>query len=386
MVPAGECVIELECAECLPEKMPAVTSHAARAGAVRVPHGEEAALSCGAGHFLLYARPVLAVRCDGGRWRVGADGALRSLFDLGCQEDVLEDVEHAVQQCAPPLQGRAYETRAARVTAHLATLCFDADRALTVSARVSASPRGVPLPAHSDARAPLSILGNFNHMFDSSTRHQAERLFSNDARLDRRLRELFKHDRYTFAGQTLTAGKLLAPGYFDSQYARVTEFASNKVLSWKSVVEGNLQHLHADVGGFMARSRATDAVDVYAGTHGVLTLNTGGDTRPEVYLSAGRRFPVPRYIWTVVHSPRRNEGIALVLLNDPYVTVSEIRDAVFCTSKCGQVSWLEHLTRQRNYERPLLGLVFCCDLPAFASHVPEAPRIYNDTVQLLHLK
>lgn len=290
-----------------------------------------------------------------------------------------------MEHCGSPMQGRAYQMQEVgfRGVRHLATACFDEDRAVAVRLHASNAPRNqLAMAPHSEQTSPLSILGNFNHMFDAKTRHDAEKLYSDDVRLNRRLHELFKHDHYCFAEQTLTAAKLLSGRYFDDQNTRVTEFVSNQVASWRSVVRGNLHHLHRDVAKFMKRNRGVMNLDVYAGTHGVLSLNTGTPTS-EVYLKAGKRFPVPKYIWTVLHAQRENRGLAVVLLNDPYVTVSEIREAVFCESKCGSVSWLIHLKRNRNYERPVSGLVFCCSLLDFAERVTEMPKIFNGTVRHL---
>ncbi|CAG9793623.1 unnamed protein product [Diatraea saccharalis] len=361
--PPAACVIDLECAECMPDNMPMVTSHRAVNGSVRVPSGDEALLSCGGGKFLEYPlRDSLAAVCEGGRYRLRHDRSLRHLLDLGCQESVLEDVLHQVPECAAPLQGRAYlvQERGGRVR-HLAALCYDPDRG--VSAR--AQPRPPRLPPHEDARAPLSLLGNFNHMFDARTRRDADRLYSDDARLNRRLRELLRPGRVALAGQQLTAAGLLAPGYFDDQEARVVDFASNKVAVWRSVAEGNLRHVRRDVAAL--RRRAPD-VQIHAGTHGVLAVRGAG----AVHLRGGGRFPVPRYVWTA--AVRGARGLALVVLNDPLVAVSEVRRAVFCESVCGRARWLLHLHRNRNYEVPAAGLVFCCSLANFTALVPELPE------------
>lgn len=274
-----------------------------------------------------------------------------------------------MEHCPPPLQGRAYRTQAASGARHLATVCFDADRALAVRAHVAAPLR---LPPHHDGRSPLSLLGNFNQMFDARTRAAAERLYSDDARLNRRLRELLRHDRVALAGQTLTAGRLLGGDYFDDQDVRVSDFASNAAAVWGSVAEGNLRHLHRDVSRLLRAARPRTELHVYAGTHGVLSLRTDGSARREVFLRADR-FPVPRYLWTVVHAPGRARALAVVLLNDPFVAVSEIRAAVFCESACAGVPWLRELRRQRRYETPLYGLVFCCGVHDLTALVPEMP-------------
>ncbi|KAJ8713236.1 hypothetical protein PYW07_013606 [Mythimna separata] len=370
------CEMELECAECVPDNMPLVTSHRAANGSLTVPAGDELTLACGGGKFLAYPlRDTLTVQCEAGRYRVRADDTLRHLLDLGCQESIFEDVLHQVDNCGN-LQGRAYLMRSAgaQPSRHLAALCFDADRAVAARLRMSNAPHNaLRVAPHSDAAAPLSLLGNFNHMFDATTRHAAERLYSDDARMNRRLRELLKHEHYSFAEQSLTSAKLLSSHYFEDQNMRVTDFVSNRVAVWRSVAHGNLRHVQRDVAKFLALSRPHAELDVYAGTHGVLALRVGHD-HTEIFLKAGQRFPVPKYIWTVVHAKQANKAVALVLLNDPFVSVSEIREAVFCESACGRVPWLHELRRQRRYETPLYGLVFCCSLRNFTSVVSEMPE------------
>lgn len=78
--------------------MPVVTSHRAANGSVRVPAGDELTLACAGGKFLLYplADALVAV-CEGGRYRLRKDHTLRHMLDLGCQENVFEDVMHQVR-------------------------------------------------------------------------------------------------------------------------------------------------------------------------------------------------------------------------------------------------------------------------------------------------
>lgn len=295
-----------------------------------------------------------------------------------------------VENCRAPLQGRAYQMQEAgtRNVRHLATLCFDEDRAVALWLHVTNAPRNqLQLPPHSEQRSPLSLLGNFNHMFDAKTRHDAEMLYSDDVRMNRRMQEIFKHDRISFAGQTLTSAKLLSKRYFDDQNMRVTDFVSNRVAVWRSVAEGNLRNIHKDVAKLLELSRPHDELQVYAGTHGVLSVRSG-HARKNLYLKSGNRFPVPRYIWTVVHSKKRELATAIVLLNDPLVAVSEIKEAVFCESGCGSVSWLHELRRNRNYETPINGLVFCCSFHNFTNVVTEIPRdeitVSNDVRGMLN--
>lgn len=278
-----------------------------------------------------------------------------------------------VEHCNPPLQGRAYQMQSpGRGARHLATVCFSADRASPLRARASSSPT-LHLPPHHDARAPLTILGNFNHMFDAKTRHDADKMYSDEARMNRRLHEIFKHRRFSFADQYLTSAKLLSDLYFDDQNRHVTDFVSNKVPAWRSVAFGNLQHLQRDVASLMRRARLDKLVlDLYTGTHDVLKLRSGAK-RKDFYLKPGM-FPVPKYLWAVIHDKQNDRAVAVTVLNDPFVTVNEIKESLFCESSCKDVRWLGELARDYNYMRPLYGLVFCCNVHNFTDIVPEMPK------------
>lgn len=359
-----DCVIDLECEECLPEHMPLVTSQEALDGSVVVAHDHEITLSCKDGRFLLYpSLSVLRAKCEDNKYKLH-DGTVRRLPELGCQESLFEDVLHHVSECGPPHVGRAYQYSDGGK--HLAALCYDPDRAIPL--HLHSARAGIRMRPHEHSRTPLSVLGNFNHMFDSKTRSDAEKLYSDDDKINKRLRETLKHERHSFAGQRLTSTKLLPASYFDDQDMRVSNFVSNRVAAWTSVAEGNWRHLTHDVSAFLRQeSRAV----VYAGTHGIGTTNSVPPS--QLYLKPEGRFPIPRYLWTVLVDPIRQKAIALVALNDPYVTVSQIRDSVFCESLCGRVSWLQELHRNRNYETPLYGLVFCCSVQNITSIVNEMP-------------
>lgn len=90
-------MIDLRCEECVPDHMPLVTSHAAEDGVLTLEEGARVTLSCGAARLLTEpTRAMLEAVCERGKYRLLHDGSLRHLFELGCQEDVFEDVQHQV--------------------------------------------------------------------------------------------------------------------------------------------------------------------------------------------------------------------------------------------------------------------------------------------------
>ncbi|XP_032520346.2 uncharacterized protein LOC116772316 [Danaus plexippus] len=366
----SSCVFDLECPECIPDNMPLVTSHRAHNGSVLVAEGDEVTLSCGASRFVLFPlRATVTARCSAGLLRVAGEATLRHVLDLACQQDMFGDALHSVEGCAPPLQGHSYQLQESSAgPRHLALVCFDEDRGLPVFTQaVSSASHELRLAPHSDRSSPLTLFGNLNGMFDANTRAVAEKLYSDDERLNRRLHELFKHERISFASQRLTSGRLLAPHYFDDQNMRVAEFTTNKVALWTSVAEGNWRHLQRDVARLL---RARGGLVVASGTHGEGALRAADGRRP-VRLR-GERFPTPRYVWSLVAGGGR--ALVVLVLNEPFVSVSEVREAVFCESACARVSWLRELRRARRFETPLYGLAVCCEAHEAAEKVPEIPR------------
>lgn len=352
--------------------MPLVTSHSAGAdGTVRIPHSDSLTLDCRDSRFLAFPKlSVLEARCDRGRLRLRDDLSVRDLLALGCRDPLFEDVEHDVPHCPLPLQGRAY--LAPRSHRHALALCYDAERGLAT--RVQFAIGRASLAAHSDRPRPLGrgVLAGLARAIDSTGRREAEALFADDARLSRRLRALLGRESDALAGETLARVELASGRYLSPEEKPAARFVTNAVAAWSSVAEGNWRNLQRDVARLARESRRS--LEVFAGTHDVATLRTeSGPPRRELYLRPERRFPVPKYLWTVAIDASARRAIALVVLNDPFVAVSEIRDAVFCESVCGRLPWLKELRRNRNYETPLYGLAFCCAVGNF-TRVTEMPR------------
>lgn len=317
--------------------------------------GEEARLSCGEGGFMVQpGRRDYRVTCRAGRYVPDGETDGRHLVELGCAAAAVRDVRVDAALCPGPGSGREYRAGDTR----LLQLCYDEERALPLRASM-ATVGDPPEPRRHSRRA--GMLASLDGVLAARALSETERLLSDERRLTARLRALHGPQP---AGLTLTSAALLPPEYFsDVQVGRAASLLSSRAAVWSAVSGpgGNLRALRRDVSALLRSARAAGVrLRVYSGTHG----EQGGRL-------AGDRLPVPRYIWTVVAGEGR--GVALVLLNRPQVAVSEVREAVFCESVCGRLSWLRSLTRDRRYETPLLGLVFCCEVHEFSSQVSEMP-------------
>jgi hypothetical protein len=131
----------------------------------------------------------------------------------------------------------------------------------------------------------------------------------------------------------------------------------------------NLQRLQKDISQIPFKN-----VDLYTGTHGVLTVkNNDGEYTP-IYLKENK-FPVPKYLWYVVRS--ENKTVAFVIFNRTSMSEKERQKDTFCTSKCEELTWLRSLFDNKNYRKIEHGLVLCCEFNEFRRTVNEMPNLGN---------
>lgn len=371
------CRIEVNCDHCLPDYLPEVITHTALGNLITVPHGETAVFSCHGTRFKTFPNDSkLKIVCANGNFKPENSSVILPLSELGCQADFFEDVLHSVKYCNRTLQGRSYQfhnTLLSRVE-HLAEICYDAEEKRTVF--IHMTPRynnDIDLEAHHDHHNKVSMLENFNKMFDMSSKVESEQVYYDEHTMDKKMKMLFGSKTFNFADQSVGIAKLLHPKYFYNQKKRITNFSSNKVGMWKSVLHGNYKNIQHDIINEFCFNQ-TDSVQIYAGTHEILSLPTG-EGRHELFLKPGRKFPIPKFVYNIVFSESQRQGIALIVLNNPFISISEVRNTVFCPSICNQIPWLNNLLKNNNYERPGYGLAFCCDIHSFSATVPDGPNL-----------
>lgn len=368
----------------MPDFLPVVSSHSTTNGILDIPNGEEVHFSCHESKFVSYPeKNSIKAFCENGVFRILDDNMVTvRLCDLGCQTDHFEDVLHEVEFCPNPYQGRSYQHRHATVF-HLAEICYDAELGQTTFAHMSLSKdNNIVSKAHiDDQQVKLSILGNFNMMIDKSNKIEAQKVYDNNISINKKLRHMLDSQKFNYADQILVATKLLPSVFFGNQNGRVANFVFNKAAVWRSVAKGNLKSLQDDiVEGFKRNvTNVNETIEIYVGTHEVLSLSVGDRAdQHNVYLKPGKKYPVPKYIWTVVYNKHIHKAVALVIVNNPFISISEIRQTVFCPSLCNLVNWTRHLKSSNNYERSAYGLVFCCDIHSFAKIVKNTPNMLSN--------
>lgn len=134
----------------------------------------------------------------------------------------------------------------------------------------------------------------------------------------------------------------------------------------------NFEKLQEDIS-----SLKLENVELYAGTHGVLSFESNRGTFHDVYLKEGK-FPVPKYLWFVVKS--ENKAVAFAILNrvsmisNPNLHQKELN---LCTSKCEEIKWINKLLENSSYNKFENGFVLCCEFNEFRRTVTEMPPLDN---------
>ncbi|KAJ8954846.1 hypothetical protein NQ318_023409 [Aromia moschata] len=105
--------------------------------------------------------------------------------------------------------------------------------------------------------------------------------------------------------------------------------------------------------------RVNDRLTTVTGTHGIISFSNG-NTLKEIYLIRGNKLPVPKYIWKIVYSEKLQQGIALVVLNNPFVQTVTNNDLLCKKNICNDYKW-----GSNNWSTASRGFVHCCDLSEF---------------------
>lgn len=108
---------------------------------------------------------------------------------------------------------------------------------------------------------------------------------------------------------------------------------------------------------------------VITGTFEVLRLPDINNNLVDIYLTLEMRIPVPKYMWKIVYSAERKEGIVFVINNNPFVERFDGSECL-CRSICDEYGW-----GTSSWNNASKGFVYCCDVRDFQKVVPSGPAL-----------
>lgn len=148
----------------------------------------------------------------------------------------------------------------------------------------------------------------------------------------------------------------------------------NAAPQWQTFNGGNWATLEDHLKRYIDRKNIN--AEIYTGTYGILTYNdTRGATR-EIFLASDRRtndnrIPVPKAFYKVVLVPETRSGIVFIGINNPYISIEEIkRDYSYCENVMDKVNYIPW--NRRNLRQ---GYLYACSVNEFAKFVGHLPNI-----------
>lgn len=112
-------------------------------------------------------------------------------------------------------------------------------------------------------------------------------------------------------------------------------------------------------------------VDLYMGTHAILSLKNNNQEFKEIYLFPDEmRFQVPKFLWVCI-TTESGKGAGFLISNDIDAKEEDLVENAPCESKCAQMTWLTNISDKDSYKNPKNGYVWCCELDSFMGIVNE---------------
>ncbi|XP_018564211.1 uncharacterized protein LOC108905712 [Anoplophora glabripennis] len=148
---------------------------------------------------------------------------------------------------------------------------------------------------------------------------------------------------------------------------RTTFYLINTTPQWQVINGGNWKSVEASIRKTAEWYNRT--FRILTGTYRVLTLpDNKGNLKP-IYLVSKDKFPVPREIWKIVYDPETQLGIAIIVINNPFMK-KLLKDDILCDNICDQYGW-----GTVNWNDASRGYTYCCDLSKFIEVVHTTPRL-----------
>lgn len=289
------------------------------------------------------------------------------LKDLACEVRPIEEVLTPVQGCPADMESVefGYANPIKEETLILGEACYSAEGGFTKFIHMKVGDPASQEIAH------LRTEGK-----DYLKRNHPTSKYKMDLLLAARLDEL--NERLQRKLGSTRVPFIEARHYVDAVGLQNKQFSSILKLGWNFFAASgydlvpNWDALLEDV---VQRTVGGKTLDLYMGTHGILSLPGSDGKKVDIYLNDDeQRFPVAKYLWMIVHG--RDGTAVFVVLNSNGVKPTDTvpSDDEVCESKCEQMPWLHNLTKDKAHTKVVKGKVWCCDAPSIAAKVPNFPQ------------
>lgn len=285
--------------------------------------------------------------------------------DLGCQVRTVQEVFKPVPGCPSDAISVeiGYENPIKQNTNIVIYACYSKLEGRTLSVHTALVGNTKPKDSLIKSITSLNYLVNRN-------RDNKYRLESLDATrsddLDPRLRNFLQVEKIPFfQPRQLIYSPLLQNGQFDTALRAAWNFAVVNGEDYDLLMV-NYDSLLKDITDLKE-----NRVDLYMGTHEILSLKNNNQELKEIYLFPDeKRFQVPTFLWVCI-TTESGKGAGFLISNDIDAKEEDLVANAPCESKCAQMTWLTNILDKESYKNPKNGYVLCCELDSFMRIVNE---------------
>jgi len=153
-----------------------------------------------------------------------------------------------------------------------------------------------------------------------------------------------------------------------------TFYFINASPQWQTINGGNWVELEVKLREIALGAGAT--LTVWTGSYGLMKLDDVNGNPVEIWLgrdSEGKlvkKLPVNHLTWKVIHDPATRTGVAIIQVNNPWLTRISPVDDILCDDVCDQLDWITW-----NRTDIVRGYTYCCTVRSFRQKVDYAPDL-----------
>ena len=180
--------------------------------------------------------------------------------------------------------------------------------------------------------------------------------------------------------QPVATDKYLARGHLTAKVEviygaqqRGTFWFMNAAPQFQSFNGGNWEAVESSTRRFMRDRQIVDG-EVYTGTSGILTLPDINGVQQEIYMYFDENnnglIPAPELFYKIIIDKETKTGIAIIGLNNIYLTEEEVKEHIHCTDIGDQIDWITWDRKNINY-----GYCYACEVNELAAYVGTLPDL-----------
>lgn len=171
----------------------------------------------------------------------------------------------------------------------------------------------------------------------------------------------------------LSRGHLAArTDYMLGSHQQASFYYLNAAPQWQTFNGGNWERVETGLRNHVDRQNWN--VELFTGTHGILTIDDVNGRPQELFLHMQRgrgRIPVPKIYYKIAIEHNLKAGIVFIGVNHPYATLEQIKsDFVYCDDVSDKVTYIPW--QKDNIK---LGYSYACAVSEFAKRIPELPPL-----------